>query len=132
MKQSRRLAVFFTGALTASVISCAVIVYGAAAPKDKASVDAGKKIFTQYCATCHGTKGLGDGAGARGLVPPPRNFATGKFKFGSDDASLFKTVSNGSPGTAMPAWKTSLSDKQRWQVIAYVKTLMKSKAKPKK
>ena len=37
------------------------------------------------------------------------------------DEDLFRTVTLGSPGTAMPAWGAVLSVEERWQVIAYVK-----------
>lgn len=125
MKKNSRVAAIGASALFSFVFAGTLSVFGAGAPADKASVAAGKKLYDTNCATCHGPKGKGDGAASKGLVPPPRNFTSGKFKFGKDDASLFKTISNGSPGTAMPAWKATLNDKQRWQVVSYLKTLMK-------
>ncbi len=124
MKKNSKVAAVAGGVVFSFVFAGAMSVFGAGAPTDKASVAAGKKLYGTNCAVCHGPKGKGDGAGSKGLNPPPRNFTTGKFKFGKDDASLFKTLAKGSPGTAMPAW-TSLSEKQRWQVISYLKTLIK-------
>lgn len=124
MKKNSKVVAAGASALFSFVFAGAVGVFGAGAPTDKASVAAGKKLYDTNCATCHGPKGKGDGVASKGLNPPPRNFAKDKFKFGKDDASLFKTLAKGSPGTAMPAW-TSLSEKQRWQVISYLKTLMK-------
>jgi mono/diheme cytochrome c family protein len=36
--------------------------------------DESKKVFTQRCALCHGKGGMGDGAGGRGMKPPPQNW----------------------------------------------------------
>lgn len=53
-----------------------------AAPAATAAVDleAGKKVYTVYCSTCHGTSGKGDGPAAAGLNPKPVNFAKGEFR----------------------------------------------------
>jgi len=37
------------------------------------------------------------------------------------DGQLFWIIKNGSKGTAMPAHKFTLSDKETWQVIHYLK-----------
>jgi len=38
------------------------------------------------------------------------------------DEDLFRSISLGLPGTAMPAWQAALTVEERWQVIAYLKT----------
>lgn len=125
MERAKRSTLFCGAAVLAFAVAGTLSAFGAGAPTDKASVAAGKALFGQYCATCHGNSGKGDGPSSKALKPPPRNFVSGKFKFGKDDASLFKTIGKGSPGTAMPSWAATLSDKQRWQVVSYIKTLMK-------
>ena len=125
MKGVKKSAVIIGAAVAVFAITGVFSAFAAGAPKDKASVAAGKALFGQYCATCHGNSGKGDGVASKGLNPPPRNFVKDKFKFGKDDASLFKTLAKGSPGTAMPGWAASLNNKQRWQVVAFIKTLMK-------
>lgn len=125
MKASKKSSWVISAGVVAFVAANVFSAFGAGAPTDKASVAAGKALFGQYCATCHGNSGKGDGPSSKGLNPPPRNFVTGKFKFGKDDASLFKTIGKGSPGTAMPSWAATLSDKQRWQVVSYIKTFIK-------
>lgn len=95
--------------------------------------EAGRRIFFVRCAPCHGVRGAGDGPAAAYLDPRPRDFTTGQFKFRTTrtgefptDADLFRTVSQGVPGTAMPAWGDGtfqLSEKERWQAIYFVKHL---------
>lgn len=86
------------------------------------SVAAGKALFAQNCATCHGAAGKGDGPAAVALNPKPANFTTGQFKHGATDAAVFKTISSGVPGTAMVGW-SSIPEKSRWDLVNYVKSL---------
>jgi cytochrome c5 len=79
----------------------------------------GKVVYEANCAACHGMEGGGDGPAAAALTPRPRNFIKAEFKYGSDDASLIHTISNGVKGTAMPAWKDTLSADQIKAVMTY-------------
>lgn len=90
---------------------------------------AGAKVYFKKCVWCHGPQGAGDGPGALRLWPRPRNFNQGTFKIrttGSGelptDDDLFLTVTNGLPGSAMPAWDGILTEQQRKDVVAFVKT----------
>lgn len=80
----------------------------------------GAVIYAQNCAVCHGETGKGDGPGAAGLNPPPRDFTTGKFKYGDTLEAVIKTISNGIPNTGMTAFKGTLTDEQIRQVAEYV------------
>jgi DMSO reductase family type II enzyme heme b subunit len=89
----------------------------------------GKKIYETRCQYCHGAEGKGDGPGAAVMYPRPRDFTSGAFKIHSTesgdpptDADLVKVVSDGLPGTTMPAWRAVLKDAEIKQVIAYIKT----------
>ena len=94
--------------------------------------DAGKKIYEKKCWWCHGEKGEGNGPAAEFLMPPPRDFTLGVYKYKSSppgqvarDEDIFRIISDGMPGTmlgtAMPAWKDVLSEKDRWDLVAYIK-----------
>ena len=79
--------------------------------------------------THHGSAGKGDGYGAPFLVPPPRDFTSGQFKFRTTasgllptDEDLFRTISRGADGTGMPPWQFLLSDNERWALVDYVKS----------
>ena len=94
-----------------------------------ATVATGKQLYAANCVQCHGAEGKGDGYGAPFLVPPPRDFTSGQFKFRTTaggqlptDDDLFRTVSRGANGTGMPPWKYLLNDEERWALVEYVKT----------
>jgi mono/diheme cytochrome c family protein len=96
-----------------------------AAPRGDAKK--GQALYAQKCAVCHGTTGKGDGVAEFVLFPKPRDLTSGKFKIRSTTSlptndDLFRIVTQGIPGTAMPSW-TGLSDAQRWDLVAYVKSL---------
>ena len=53
----------------------------AAAVTAAADTGAGAKVFNNFCQTCHGPTGKGDGLAAAALNPKPANFAAGAFKY---------------------------------------------------
>src|SRR2546430_4342105 len=90
----------------------------------------GRAVYEKWCLECHGEKGEGNGAGAKILLPPPRDFTRGVYKIRTTasgelptDDDLERVVSEGMPGTGMPEWKTKLSDAERKDVVGYVKSL---------
>ncbi|MDE3090191.1 MAG: copper resistance protein CopC, partial [Chloroflexota bacterium] len=80
----------------------------------------GKQIYLQNCATCHGADGKGDGPAAANLNPKPADLTIHAPLHTEGD--LYWWVTHGISGTAMPAWDPTLSDLQRWQVVAFIKT----------
>jgi DMSO reductase family type II enzyme heme b subunit len=100
---------------------------------------AGKTVYERKCAGCHGEKGDGKGPAAELLAPKPRDFTAGLYKIRSTankvptDQDLFRIITDGMPGTSMPPWKV-LGEKDRWNLVAYVKTFAADKFKeaPKK
>lgn len=108
-----------------SLISWVSSVAAAEAPKPTPEMlEQGKKSFNTVCAACHGEKGDGSGPAAAALTPRPRNFLTEPFKFGEKPEELFKSISEGSPGTAMVPYK-HLSEADRWAQAYHVLELRK-------
>ena len=95
-----------------------------ASPKEADSPNAeqakGKRIFTRYCAGCHGPEGKGDGYLLLG--PEPANLTRSATKTKSD-AALLQTIHEGKPN--MPTWKVHLSESESRAVLAYIRTLAK-------
>jgi len=90
---------------------------------------AGEKIYKKRCISCHGDEGDGDGPAAERFQPKPRSFKKAEFKYRTTprgalptDDDLFRVITNGLPGTGMPDWADVLTEKNRRQVIKYIKT----------
>src|SRR6266487_900006 len=89
----------------------------------------GKVVYAKWCAGCHGDGGAGDGLAAAHMLPRPRNFTGAVYKIRTTasgqlptDADLLRVLDEGLPGSAMPPWKGRLSDAERRDVLAYLKT----------
>jgi DMSO reductase family type II enzyme heme b subunit len=97
---------------------------------EKGDVKAGREVYDRECWKCHGKEGKGDGPDGANVFPKPRDFTSGIFKYRVSsykeifpfDRDLFQTIGDGLTGTAMPPWKGKLSDKEIWDVTAYIKT----------
>ena len=77
-----------------------------------------RALFSEHCATCHGE--TGDGAGVTELDRPARSFKDGGFSFGNTPEALFRTLTNGIPGTPMPAFDSAIDADGRRALAAYV------------
>lgn len=94
-------------------------------PNTPATVAMGKRLYTANCAACHGASGEGDGPAAAGLSPAPSNLrALAHSPAGRDDYLMWAiSAGGGAYGTAMPAFKDSLPEDARWQIVRYLETL---------
>jgi mono/diheme cytochrome c family protein len=113
------LGVSLARAYTLSVAAAQPRVNPIAASPD--SLARGQQLYTESCLACHGPQGRGDGPIARTLRPPPADLRE-HMAAGHTDAELFEWITNGIPGTAMPAWKDQLPPDDRWHVINYLRT----------
>ena len=108
----------------------AVTAAASKSPPDSTKVVAGAKLYSQYCAVCHGKTGRGDGAGAASLKPKPRNFREPKLLKCKTDEDLFKVISKGGPAlgmsSAMVGWGAILKEPQIRQVVAFVRSIADS------
>jgi copper transport protein len=92
-------------------------------PPNSLSIAAGKAVYTQNCAHCHGVYGKGDGPDGLLLNPRPADLTKHGVPGVHTDAQLFDWITNGLPGTRMPAWKNKLSDTDRWNLVNYIRFL---------
>ncbi len=89
-------------------------------PISPATVKRGEFIFQNYCATCHGAGGLGNGPVAQRGFPPPPSLLTDKTRK-MKDGQLFHVLTYGQNN--MPSYASQISRDDRWAVIAYVRSL---------
>ncbi|SRR5579884_2389359 len=99
-----------------------------------ANLAEGKTLFNANCAPCHGASGAGDGPAAASLNPKPADFKTPIHAKLPDGYWFWRLTDGGSvppfsaAGSAMPPWKGTLTDRQRWLVILYEHTFSSAKA----
>ncbi len=116
----RRLCPLWNSGLFVGIIGLAIVALAAASLPD---VERGKAIYEQRCLECHGIEGKGDGVKAPFLSPRPGNLVSAATAAKSDQ-DLLKIIANGRPRTAMPAWKDTLSEEERRQVLQYIRSLI--------
>ncbi len=84
------------------------------------AIQAGRKIYAFRCSRCHGKSAEGSG-NIPALVDGALESVT--------PGEVFWFVTKGSPNNGMPSW-ASLPEKQRWEVVSYVKSLGLSETAP--
>jgi len=89
---------------------------------------AGEAVYQQRCEICHGADGDGNGAAAVNMDPRPRDFRRGWYKIRSTatgqlptDPDLVQIITDGMPGTTMPAWGEILTPEEVQAVAVYIK-----------
>jgi putative heme-binding domain-containing protein len=80
----------------------------------------GEYQFRINCAFCHGLSARGGGRGP--------DLTKSQKKHGNSDGDLFRTISQGVPGTAMPAGVNGgigvgMTEEEIWQVITYIRSV---------
>ncbi|MGH9717494.1 MAG: c-type cytochrome [Candidatus Acidiferrales bacterium] len=77
------------------------------------AIAAGHRLFLEHCAQCHQRDAMG-----KGKRPSLRS----DFVQHATDGELFWVLKNGILSHGMPSW-SMLPGPERWQIIAYVKSL---------
>jgi len=91
------------------------------------SIAAGKAIYQEHCATCHGTTGKGRPPSAVPGVVMPSNLIDDKWDHGGSDGEIFDSIKKGiGPAYKMEPWEDRLSDTEIWSVINYIRSLAAS------
>jgi mono/diheme cytochrome c family protein len=110
-----------------------VQVSGVKAPKKRpptppAQLQAGKKLYAQRCALCHGDAGAADGVGARRITPEPQHLNDVIWQGAVSDAEIEKAILLGGAAVSrspmMPA-NPDLKTKKPLvtSLVAYVRSL---------
>jgi mono/diheme cytochrome c family protein len=95
----------------------------------RAHLRQGAAVYTRYCVQCHGASGDGKGEAAAYMIPRPRDYRRGIFKFTSTTygskplrEDLLRTIMRGVRGTSMPEFNL-LDPKDLDAVVDYVLVL---------
>jgi mono/diheme cytochrome c family protein len=80
------------------------------------AVQAGAHQFRETCVRCHGAPGIAPSIS--GLSPAPPKLLAAHRR--NEPADIFGKVENGIAGTAMPAFRGSLSDESIWNIAAFL------------
>jgi mono/diheme cytochrome c family protein len=91
----------------------------------------GKRLFSHYCAVCHGQSGDGTGRYyGYGLEPKPANFTDSSFFMTLTDDSMYQSIHDGpksiGKSNLCPPWGNTLHDEEIHFLIDYIKTLSKT------
>ena len=76
-------------------------------------VSEGKRLYGSYnCVGCHANGGGGMGPA----------LMDDRWRYGSDDVSVFETIANRRPN-GMPAFRSRIPESQIWMLVGYVQSL---------
>jgi cytochrome c oxidase cbb3-type subunit 3 len=103
-----------TGPLAGGVIDSARYAIHNPYQGDGAAIQEGQQLFIHMnCAYCHGFDGSG------GMGPSLQGQS---WRFGGDDADVFKSIYGGR-GKGMPAWGSAITEDNIWKIMSYIRTL---------
>ncbi len=120
-----------------------VLVAGSPLYGAKGDPEKGREVYMKRCWWCHGEEGAADGPAAEFLLPPPRDFTEGIYKFKTtpfdeivpSDEDFFNMIKGGllkehiagwtgMNNSSMPAWGDMLTDEEIWHLVAYIKSIV--------
>ena len=93
------------------------------------AIRAGEGLYQKDCSLCHGVRGHGDGPQARSLNPAPSDLRNLSGQRREPGYWFFRIKEGGKaeplarPRSAMPAWGDHLSDREIWEVVAYLSAM---------
>lgn len=90
-------------------------------PVNDESLAAGADIFKHHCAGCHGLADKPSPMAKRWFPPPPQLLQTDQMVTDDPVGETYWKVTNGIRLTAMPEFKSGLTEIQRWQVTLFLK-----------
>ena len=89
------------------------------APAQVPDLAAGEPLYQQYCSTCHGATGAGDGAAASALDPPPIDFTDAARARARSVFALQQVIEHGLEGTSMVSY-AQLPEAEQWALAFHV------------
>jgi mono/diheme cytochrome c family protein len=137
LKYRRKRLVYGAGAAVIVAVAATASIWQPWQAQDAADADnprlvaAGRTIYVEHCASCHGKNLEGQPSWrerlSNGRLPAPPHDASG-HTWHHPDRQLFEITKNGISGIVpgyqsdMPAFASRLSDEQIWAVLAFIKS----------
>ena len=81
-----------------------------------------KSIYDMHCKSCHGSKGLGDGAKAKSIKGNLGDFSSAKFQAQTDGELFYKSKIGRED---MPSFSKKLTEEELWLTVLYMRSLKK-------
>lgn len=97
----------------AGLLAGAIAVLWAAVPAGAADINKGRQVYMMHCASCHGVTGMS-------VMPGAPNFARNESMF-QPDIKLVNSIRSGK--NMMPAYLGILTERDMFDVVAYLRTL---------
>ncbi len=105
-------------------MSAGVVVSDIPLPVDSTLLAEGADRFGIFCTPCHGDRGVGGGTVGVNLKPYEPPVLVSPMVAGTPVGALYHVITDG--GARMPAFAAELNVRQRWAVVAYLKSLQSS------
>ena len=81
----------------------------------------GKALYQRNCQLCHGASGRGDGPATQYVKPAPADISTAEAQAAMTDGEVFWKLTTGRE--PMPPFGKKLSERERWVLVLYVRSL---------
>jgi mono/diheme cytochrome c family protein len=93
-------------------------------PADEPNLLAGARLYRDHCTLCHGDIAHPKSSLVDSLNPPAPQFMNGMDEMPDmPENQNFYILQHGIRWTAMPAWKSTLTDQQLWQLVTFLSHL---------
>ncbi len=96
-------------------------------PSLRGDVESGRQLYQQFCTSCHGVSGQGDGPVGRALNPRPADHTSTARMGQLSDEHVIKVIREGGASVGkspmMAPWGGILSEQDIRDVLAYLRTL---------
>jgi mono/diheme cytochrome c family protein len=95
-------------------------------PATDANLQEGSAAYAKHCKSCHGVNGDGNGERADQLSAMPSDFTDVREMSRATDGELYWRITHGR--RPMPSFASKLTDRQRWELVDYIRTFAKKAA----
>lgn len=96
-------------------------------PNTPENVEAGRALYEENCASCHGMDGKAKTETAARMKKRPTDF-TSHAMHGITSGEVYWVITNGIAASKMPDYRRLLTPKERWQTTLYVLSLKEGSA----